>query len=239
VFQKYFRREHQFFDYRHSIMSHDIYIPHPLALRYERKYRIEQMPAHLVEQIVRMHPASFQKSFPDRQVNNVYFDTSTFTTFHENQSGIAQRKKYRVRWYGPFMQILEHPVLEVKVKDNLLGYKESHPIPNATLQNLDELKAVVNQQLNTHQALQAVLLNSYQRSYWVTPNQKIRLTIDWDLSFHQLFKHPQFSKFLLKDKAVIVELKYAEDQETAASRIMQHLPFRLTKQSKYVEGVEM
>ncbi len=197
------------------------------------------MPAHLVEQVVRMHPASFQKAFPNRQVNNVYFDTATFTTFHENQSGIAQRKKYRVRWYGSFMQIMQNPVLEVKVKDNLLGYKENHPLPNFALQNLGELKAVVNQKLHTYKALQPVLLNSYQRSYWVTPNQKIRLTIDWDLAFHQLYKHPEFHKFLQKDPAVIVELKYAEDQETEASRIMQHLPFRLTKQSKYVEGIEM
>jgi len=197
------------------------------------------MPAHLVEQVVRMHPASFQKAYPNRQVNNVYFDTSTFTTFHENQGGIAQRKKYRVRWYGPFLQILQNPILEVKVKDNLLGYKESHPLQNTTLQNLEALKTVVNQKLNTHQALQPVLLNAYERSYWVTPNQKIRLTIDWNLAFHQLYKHPNFNKFHLKDSAVIVELKYAEDQEADASRIMQHLPFRLTKQSKYVEGIEL
>lgn len=197
------------------------------------------MPAHLVEQVIRMHPASFQKAFANRQVNNVYFDTASFTTFHENQSGIAQRKKYRVRWYGPFMQILQNPVLEVKVKDNLLGYKESHPLQNTTLQDLDALKAKVNQQLKTHQALQPVLLNAYQRSYWVTPNQKIRLTIDWELAFHQLFKYPKFNTFQLDDPAIIVELKYPEDMEDEASRIMQHLPFRLTKQSKYVEGIEL
>jgi len=97
----------------------------------------------------------------------------------------------------------------------------------------------VNQQLNTHLTLKPVLLNTYQRSYWVTSNQKIRLTIDWDMSFHQLFKDPKFNKFNLKDASVIVELKYPEDQETEASRIMQHLPFRLTKQSKYVEGIEL
>ena len=195
------------------------------------------MPAYLVEQVVRMHPASFQKAFPNRQVNNVYFDTSSFSTFHENQSGIAYRKKYRVRWYGAFMQILQNPVLEVKVKDNLLGYKENFALKNTSLQELDQLKKIVNKQLQLYRTLSPVLLNAYQRSYWLTPNQKIRLTIDWDMKFHQLYKHPYFNRFHLKDPAVVVELKYDEDQEMAASRIMQDLPFRLTKNSKYAEGI--
>ena len=206
-------------------------------MRYERKYRIENTAPHLVEQIVRMHPASFRTAYPDRQVNNIYFDTPSFAAFHENESGVAQRKKYRLRWYGPFLQIMEKLVLEVKIKENLLGYKESYPLGNFSFQQLEAVSAQVNRKIADYQLLLPTLMNSYQRSYWVTPNNKIRLTIDSQMYFHPLYKQRNFSKYHLHDPAVIVEVKYDEKEESAAREIMQHLPFRITKNSKYVNGM--
>ena len=53
-------------------------------MRYERKYKIENLSLPLVEQSVRLHPASFKKIFPDRQINNIYFDTADFRTYKDN-----------------------------------------------------------------------------------------------------------------------------------------------------------
>ncbi len=206
-------------------------------MRYERKYRIENTAPHVVEQVVRMHPASFRTAFPARQVNNIYFDTPSFATFHENESGVAQRKKYRVRWYGPFLQVMQAPVLEVKIKENLLGYKESFPMENTCLPQLKEIGSKVNRKIADYQLLLPTLMNSYHRSYWVTSNQKIRLTIDSQMYFHPLYKQASFTKYHLHDPAVIVEVKYDEKEESAAREIMQHLPFRITKNSKYVNGM--
>ena len=41
-------------------------------MRYERKYKIENLSLSLVEQSIRLHPAGFRKIFPDRQVNNIF-----------------------------------------------------------------------------------------------------------------------------------------------------------------------
>jgi len=69
-------------------------------LRYERKYKLDLATPAFVKQVIKMHPASFRKIHPDRQVNNIYFDTIDLTTYKDNVIGIADRKKFRVRWYG-------------------------------------------------------------------------------------------------------------------------------------------
>ena len=69
-------------------------------MRYERKYRIENVDISLINQIVKMHPAGFRKAYPDRSVNNIYLDTPDFETYRANVAGVSERKKYRVRWYG-------------------------------------------------------------------------------------------------------------------------------------------
>ena len=90
-------------------------------MRYERKYRIEDLRLEMVHQIIKNHPSSFRKIYPDRQVNNIYFDTPNYTTYTENVMGIAQRKKFRVRWYGDRRDTRTKNNLEVKIKDYELG----------------------------------------------------------------------------------------------------------------------
>ena len=69
-------------------------------MRYERKYKIESISADVVRQIVTNHPASFRKIYPDRKVNNIYFDNSELSAYFENVNGVSERRKFRVRWYG-------------------------------------------------------------------------------------------------------------------------------------------
>ena len=69
-------------------------------MRYERKYKIENVALDVIIQALKMHPAGLSKIYPDRQINNIYFDTPGLTTYKENVMGIANRDKYRVRWYG-------------------------------------------------------------------------------------------------------------------------------------------
>ena len=71
-------------------------------MRYERKYKIENISYSLVEQSIRLHPAGFQKLFPDRQVNNIYFDTMGLEFFKQSHEGSSPRVKIRLRWYGNF-----------------------------------------------------------------------------------------------------------------------------------------
>ena len=94
-------------------------------MRYERKYKIESITAEVVRQVVINHPASFRKIFPDRKVNNIYFDNIELSAYFDNVNGIADRQKIRVRWYGDDIFKIEQPKLEIKIKSNQLGFKKT------------------------------------------------------------------------------------------------------------------
>ncbi|MBL4650842.1 MAG: hypothetical protein JKY03_14010 [Aureispira sp.] len=48
---------------------------------------------------------------------------------------------------------------------------------------------------------------------------------------------PNFNRYLHRDPVVIVELKYDREDEKDLHRITRFLPFRLSKNSKYVNGI--
>ncbi len=53
------------------------------------------------------------QSYPDRWVNNIYFDNINFDLFNMSVEGQSKRNKVRLRWYGDFYNI-EKPTLEQK-----------------------------------------------------------------------------------------------------------------------------
>ncbi len=208
-------------------------------LRYERKYRIENISPVVVQQIIKQHPASFQKIFPDRQVNNIYFDTANLVAYNENVDGIAERRKFRVRWYGADIFNINKPQLEIKIKNNQLGEKRTYPKPDFKLESLKELTRSVSEQSALNLSFIPTLINSYQRSYFGTSNGDFRITIDWNLQFFSLLGGIQFTRYSIKDQATIVELKYEEDKDDLADEILQFIPFRFSKNSKYVTGMNL
>jgi len=83
------------------------------------------------------------------------------------------------------------------------------------------------------------LVNRYLRSYYANPGGRFRITIDTELAFYKV--NPLVNRFLVKDinhHAVIVELKYEQEYEDLANQISSAFPFRLTRSSKYVEGID-
>jgi SPX domain protein involved in polyphosphate accumulation len=206
-------------------------------MRFERKYRIENLSLSHVLQIIKAHPASFSTLYPDRRVNNIYFDTPNFECLNDNLAGVNYRKKYRIRWYGEEMQQLKNPQLEVKYKENMLGGKTVLALEDLELNDLMNIKAVVNQKINYKSLLSPVLLNSYYRSYWTTADRKFRITVDSKMGFHSLYHSPFFQQYMHMDDAIILELKYEQEDEEELERINTFLPFRLSKNSKYVNGI--
>ena len=207
-------------------------------MRYERKYKLDNLHPSAFEQAVRLHPAGFRPVFAPRQVNNLYFDTPDFGAFHDNAAGVSLRVKHRLRWYGQPFEAVNDPILETKIKDNLLGRKESFPLPSGRYQagQLDELLEQARRHLGYGPELQPVLFNAYLRSYWATPDSRFRITIDSELQFGAYRK--QGSGLLpYRLPGVILELKYEQEDEEGSDFILQHIPFRQTKSSKYVTGV--
>lgn len=203
--------------------------------RYERKYRLSGLSKAWLEQMIRLHPAGFRTLYPERRVNNIYFDTADFSAYRLNVIGAPHRRKYRLRWYGD-VAALQHPVLEVKIKNAELGYKEHYPQPDSQWSGLPHL--LRHLPALREQALQPVMVNRYRRNYWGSADGRFRITVDDSLQF-AAYRPGCAPHFLLSDDALILELKYAAEDDADAQHIFAGLPFRQTKNSKYVTGVNL
>ncbi len=208
-------------------------------MRYERKFKIDSISADVVRQVIINHPASFRKIFPDRKVNNIYFDTISLSAYFDNVEGVPDRRKYRVRWYGNDIFKINNPTLEIKIKSNQLGYKKSFPVEEFQLDDLSLLVKDVRSKSNTYNTFQPTLVNSYLRSYYGTSDGKYRITIDRNLQYFSLLNARNFTRYQIEDQAVVLELKYDETLDDEAAFILQYIPFRYSKSSKYVSGLNL
>ena len=208
-------------------------------MRYERKYRVESFSPEVVRQVVSNHPASFRKIFPDRQINNVYFDTANLVAYNENVDGVAARRKFRVRWYGTDIFNIQKPKLEIKIKNNQLGFKETCPAIDFDLNDLTPLAKSISEHSLLKLSFIPTLINSYQRSYYGTANGDYRITVDWNLQYFSMLSAMRFTRYNIFDDATVMELKYDEDKDGTAGDILQYIPFRFSKSSKYVTGMNL
>lgn len=209
-------------------------------MRYERKYRIEGLSLSVILQSIKMHPAGLSKIYPDRQINNIYFDTPSLTTYKENVMGIANRDKFRVRWYGFDPLVIQKPKLEIKHRRNNVGTKTIHKVTPFTFDDLKPLTKEVNELSGTFARLQPALQNSYNRAYYGTRDEKFRITIDWNLSYASMMRSNNFRKHQQFEPNVhILEVKYEQEVEDESDRISQYFYFRSTKNSKYVTGIDL
>lgn len=208
-------------------------------MRYERKYKVSDINHHVLLQAIRLHPAVMRKIYPDRQINNIYFDTMDLQCYSDNVDGISERKKFRVRWYGEDIFDIKNPNLEVKYRLSEVGSKLIYPVPEFDLQDLKGLTETVHQTLDRKVILRPVLMNSYMRSYFGTKDGRYRITVDRKLQFFSLLSSNRFIRYITKEDAVIMEIKYEIDDDETTDRITQHFPLRQTKSSKYVTGVQL
>lgn len=215
--------------------------------RYERKFQVTSIFPTDAELVVRLLPAGFSEEFPPRYVNNIYFDSFGFQSFADNVDGISNRKKIRIRWYGEQFGRIEKPVLEHKIKKNLLGTKRSYVLPpfelNSEITGASVVRLVEGAEIpeivkEEMRAVAPTLLNRYFRKYFRSADGKYRLTLDVDMTYR---KASRFSSFVGQEvkaeNATILELKYSRDEDDLAREITNDFPFRMTKNSKYVNGI--
>ena len=69
------------------------------------------MDAHQVRALVKLHPSMFYEPYPPRYVNNLYLDTEDMENYLDNVSGVAERRKVRIRWYGDLFGDIGRPML--------------------------------------------------------------------------------------------------------------------------------
>ena len=217
--------------------------------RFERKFIIPERLTHSIEEVIKSNSALMRKIFYPRFVNNIYFDDQSFRFYFENIDGVCERMKMRIRWYGNLKDRIKKPVLELKQKHGLTGTKSFFRMPSFNLSDiyqpgfLSSLFKKANLDMrkkNLILSLKPTLINRYQRKYFLSLDQKFRLTIDDHLEYFPVSSPEQLSSGGLKDSLnKIMELKYSPIYQLESANITQEFPFRVIKNSKYVRGVQI
>ena len=224
--------------------------PSSSATRYEVKI---PLPAHWsadVDTWVRGHPAHWRVAYPPRQVNNVYFDTHALTALNANLSGIGERTKLRLRWYGTDLGCVAGAQLELKCKSGMAGWKDIAAVSadlDLATQTWRAAVAVLRAaipapaQLWLAQFAVPVLINSYQRAYYATPDGALRLTVDTDLRAYpqRTTLAPNLTRRAALQERLIVELKAPITDARRLSAALTHFPSRVDRFSKYVNGLKI
>ncbi len=217
--------------------------------RFERKFIIPERLTHSIEEVVKSNSALMRKIFCPRFTNNIYFDNSRFKFFFENIDGVSERMKTRIRWYGNLKGKIKKPVLEFKQKHGLTGSKTSIDLPSFDLKDiyrpgfLPSLFQNSNLDMRKKELMLSLtpsLINRYQRKYFLSFDQKFRMTLDNHLKYYPVSSPEQLSSCGLKDSlSMIMELKYSPIYQLESNNIAQEFPFRVIKNSKYVRGIQI
>lgn len=218
--------------------------------RYEFKIPCDPWLLPEIETWVRLHPAHWRMSYPPRQVNNIYFDSPDLRDLNANLSGVGEREKLRLRWYGPDITRVSGAQLELKCKEGLVGWKEITrfdgmldltgalwPTLLAKLHADLELRA----RLCLEQRVGPVLINTYQRAYYETPDGILRLTLDTQVRAYEQRASlaPNLSRRSLLSQQMVIEIKGPVDDESGQrlARVLAAFPLRIERFSKYLHGM--
>lgn len=204
-------------------------------MRYERKYRIDNQHYLQVLQEIMNIQGAFHSAYPDRWVNSMYLDNPDYGALRENLSGVSNRSKFRLRWYGDNFTIIENPILEEKVKVNLLGYKNTQKL-KSTILTPNTIKSTLNLDMLKDLSVEPVVIIRYLRTYLVSYDQRVRITIDRNLQYRGVNNY-MIDPFPIYDEALVLEIKYDQDIEEEIQDILQSIKYRLTKNSKFVSGM--
>ena len=207
--------------------------------RYERKFRVDPAEATFAEvlAVVRGLPALFRPAYPDRLVSSLYLDTPDLRVFQANAAGLAERAKPRLRWYGP-QAAPAGGRLEIKRRHGLVGTKELLDLPAGlppagptTWRDAAwRAYAAAHPWLRQWPELAPTALVQYRRSYLMSADGRLRLTLDRELRYADAAPGRPRPAPPVTDAATIIELKYPAADVPA---VLPRLPFRPTRNSKY------
>ena len=160
-------------------------------------------------------------------------------------NGDCKRTKIRFRWYGELKNNVNNGLFEVKHKIGLLGYKDRYDIKHKIKNSDNILNSLLNCEFNdladitfkSISPLKSVLINRYHRKYYESPDHKIRITLDSDLTFYSIYSSVLNKINYVMPNHSIMEVKYDQGYDSLAFNFIGEMPFRLSKCSKYELGL--
>jgi hypothetical protein len=214
--------------------------------RYERKFIAPTDELIELQQTVRSLPGFFEILHPPRRVNNLYFDSPYLDDFISTVNGEKKRHKVRLRWYGPMLSNnINSTQLEIKIKSDQANTKKIAVIENGDSTDLPkwvaqiaENKLLPREMYESLAMRRPTLLNSYYRHYFGSVDGKFRLTLDLDICYQSVsHKACPVGKLVREEHTSIIELKYDVDSQQGLPAITTALPYRLSRNSKYRNGI--
>ena len=214
------------------------------SYRYERKFLINGLTTDEITSLVNVNSSMFSFAFKKRIINNIYFDNFNFNNYYDNVEGSTDRIKIRIRWYGSMFGDIIEPKLEIKIKQGLLGTKKSIEIDKFNLN--DDLSSIfeslsasyIYKRYNLNSTF-PVLLNNYTRSYYISDDRSYRITIDEKQSYYKIHRNNNSFLHRVNDPySKVLEIKYNDLLDENVNTITNNFPFRMTKNSKYVNGMQ-
>jgi hypothetical protein len=87
---------------------------------------------------------------------------------------------------------------------------------------------------------QPVIINRYRRRYFESFDRRLRVTIDWDQRVldQRVVPAPNLSRLANLPESMVIEFKFAPEDRAYASEAIQGFPVRVSRNSKYVIGVQ-
>ena len=215
--------------------------------RYERKYRVTELSYSELINIIFYSPFLFREIYSQRTLNNIYLDDFDLSNYFDNVDGYSKRCKIRIRWYGYDHNKIHAPQLEFKIRRGYVGTKKIFPLKSFTFDKAfsrDYLMDIFKNSTLPDEIrerlfhLRLSLYNKYQRRYFLSSDNRFRITLDKNIEYFELKDCSNF--FLTKRSDIgvsVLELKYGQNNCSEATKIIEQFAFRMTKNSKYVSGI--
>lgn len=189
----------------------------------------------------------FRRSYPSRIVNNIYFDSIDHQAVQSNFSGIGERAKVRLRWYGDTTSPV-NSVLEIKLKSRGAGSKLRNIISTqARFGDMawDEIRKMISSgaEPSIRRHLETshlpMLFNTYSRQYYESYDQTVRATIDTEIRSRRQSDliRPELTHIAPPAGNIVVELKAHISNEQQLREAARSLAWRAGKHSKYIRGL--
>jgi hypothetical protein len=162
-----------------------------LRLRHELKYRIDSLQHQVLQRklSVVLKPDPHMATTKKYVVKNLYFDDFQNSAFSEKESGVPNRKKYRIRTYNHSDAVIK---FERKTKLNQYILKESTRVTRIEAERIINgdcqfLASAQNSLLRDFyregrcKLMRPVVIVEYDREAYVHPVGNVRITLDTGL----------------------------------------------------------
>ena len=218
-----------------------------LKYRHELKYEINPFEHVALRQQLRvlMRPDCNTRGDGAYRINSLYFDNYNDRALKEKLDGIANREKFRIRYYEDDLFYMR---LEKKQKCRGLCLKSAAPMEVAQVERLlggdtswmPQSREPLIQELYVKmkdRQLRPKTVVTYRREAYVFPVGNVRITFDMDIRsglYSTDFLSPDLTCIPVQDpSSLILEVKYDEFLPEVISNVLQLGSRRAQAFSKY------